>query len=458
VPTTMDGFEERYETQENVTMPIRGYSIKVARIFNDSIHESCVFNYIIDSEYEGKGIESVMININYDDLFDDKTGIYAIGDVLKEYQQGNENYFKKGTKWERACEFQYLNKKGVVEYTAKSGLSIFGYISRKHPQKSLKLSAKKKYGNKKFKHQFFQNGPQACKRLILRSAFSGWKGGIYQDCFVSEACKDLNFEVGCQKPVSVFMNGEYWGIHFLTEKIDRFYLQDHFKLNTDSVHIVRDNGRSDNGKADSYKAIKEFIKKNDLKIKSNYNHFCDEMDVDNMIDWYIAETFFQNEDWPCNNTKLWKQKSDTAKWRNFLVDMDATMISDTLNALNRFYNFTNLQFHNRRNRCSVIFQNLLRNVEFQEQFYNRYVAILNNEFSSIKLNSLFKKYQELFDRDNILELNQERWDYPDSGDFEDAEDTRSDWVVKRQAIALSQLKKFMKQVEVDAELPFVKYL
>ena len=42
-----------------------------------------------------------------------------------------------------------------------------------------------------------------------------------------------------------------------------------------------------------------------------------------LVDWIIVELFFQNTDWPCNNTFFWKKKKKSGEWRAVLIDMDA---------------------------------------------------------------------------------------------------------------------------------------
>lgn len=59
-----------------------------------------------------------------------------------------------------------------------------------------------------------------------------------QDYICSQAAIDLGLESGLSRPVVLYLNGEYWGIYFLQEKMDERYLEDHFNTNLNHCMIV----------------------------------------------------------------------------------------------------------------------------------------------------------------------------------------------------------------------------
>lgn len=447
--------EKVYPWKTGTHMPFQGLSLMVGRMENGIIKDAAVATYIIGDHLPDYEVETIFFNIDEDDLFDPKKGIYVVGDTSNGYVHGKENYFKNGDEWERPCNFQYLNKKGEIEYTTYAGLSVHGLISQNAPQKSLKIAARKRYGTKKFKHRFFEDGPDQYKRLVLRSAFSGWHNGIYKDCFASELCKNLDLEVGLQKPVIVFINGEYWGIHFLAEKIDRFHLNNSFDLDMDEINICRDNGGADHGSSQSYNDLMAFMMKNDLKTDANYQHFKKYMDLDNTIDWLVAETFLQNLDWPCNNTKLWKSDSSD-QWRNFLVDLDACFQPPHQNSLERLYYF-NDRFPDHRNKCNMMYQCLLRNADFRAQFKNRYFEVLESEFTTERLTNILERYISLFSGTDMVKDHEARWGYPPAETFTKWEADMRIWVKERPHYAEEHIHWLIRETGRMAEEKFIPY-
>lgn len=429
--------------EEIEQLPARGYSFRVSRVVNGTVKETAVFNYVLsDIEKEDRSVETVMLTTPSAGIMSSQTGIFAIGDTVQGYHLGNENFYQSGKGWERECEFQYFNKSGELQYCHTVGMSVFGNVSRYFPQKSMRITARKKLGEKRFRFNFFNDERIEPKRMILRTAHCGWKNGIYKDCLIGEVVRDLDLEVAKQKPVAVFINGEYWGIYFLGEKIDRPFIQARYKLKKKQISIVRDNGKADHGDSKLFKEIHNFGFKNDLRQEENYKYFCEQVDISSYIDWLITEIYFQNVDWPCNNTKMWKGKA-SSKWRSVLMDLDASIIEPEFNTIDRLFTFEKKDNPKFDNRCSFLFNNLMRNESFRKLFADRYRYLLKNVFSEEKLRPLLNKYSEMMQKEVMISWQNERWNHPDLGDFENFEDHFSNWIKVRPAFALGNLEAFL---------------
>ena len=46
---------------------------------------------------------------------------------------------------------------------------------------------------------------------------------------------------------------------------------------------------------------------NDLSRSENWNWIEERVDLENFIDYYCAQIYFANTDWPGNNIKYWKE-------------------------------------------------------------------------------------------------------------------------------------------------------
>ena len=81
----------------------------------------------------------------------------------------------------------------------------------------------------------------------------------------------------------VFINGEYWGIHNLREKISEHFLAQHHNVDPDSIDILESLGQVVQGDSLDYMSLYSFISNNDMLDESNYNYVKTQMDVDNFI-------------------------------------------------------------------------------------------------------------------------------------------------------------------------------
>ena len=98
----------------------------------------------------------VSITTDPDGLFNEKTGIYCLGDVYKEYDEENPdhpwngsipaNYNQRGREWEKECYVEYFDSEGNSLISQDCGIRIQGGWSRADYQKSFRLYARNDYG------------------------------------------------------------------------------------------------------------------------------------------------------------------------------------------------------------------------------------------------------------------------------------------------------------------------
>lgn len=438
--------------RENMEMPVNGLSINAAIFKKGKMVDLVNLNYIFGEDI-GQDINTMMINVDSSAFFGQDSGIYVVGN-----NPDKPHYLNKGKEWQRQCTINYFNKKGTLVHNSKCGIAVHGFLSRNWAQKSIKLIAKKKFGAKDFNYDFFDNGIKNEKKILLRSSFSGWRNGIYNEALNFSICENLNLEASKEKPVVVFINGEYWGLYFLSEKIDQNYIKKTFNVPKDKINIVADNGYANHGSPDDYRSLIEFVKQNDLKIDSNYKHFKAEFNVKNYIDWYCAQLFIQNQDWPCNNTEIWKKTGDDNKLRHILVDLDASFYKADMDPFKRIYNYTDAFRDSSFNRCNLFFRRLFRNEEFLLKFEKRFNELLETEFSAEKITDKYEKLSYLHDLEYAIPFTLKRWfNSKESGAYQRVEKDRGIWVKERPKTAKKQLDEFIKFAYQESKKPFEKF-
>jgi hypothetical protein len=106
------------------------------------------------------------------------------------------------------------------------------------------------------------------------------------------------------------------------------------------------------------------------------------MDINNFIDYYIAQIFFANTDWPGNNIKFWRPQITGSKWKWILYDTDFSF------GLVEWPTHNTLQFALEANGpgwpnppwSTFLFRSLMENQEFQIQFINHFCFYLSTRF------------------------------------------------------------------------------
>lgn len=389
---------------------VRYASFKNGRV-NSEIHTQSYF-IIEPNKYDLPIISLVTDSLN---LFNYDTGIYIPG---KYFDASNPewtgNFFKSGNSWERPVHIEYFDENGLLCMNQDAGFRIHGGKTRQAAQKSLRLYARDEYGTKYFNYKLLpQRDNEQYKRILLRTGMAAWFGNtIIADVFAHELVSNLNIEFQYYQPAIVFINGEYWGIHTIRDRIDERYIEYISGYDKDSIDLITGNATIISGSNTNYIALMEFIDNNDISTYENYKYIESKIDVDNYIDYQIAETFLGNSDWPSNNMKLWKPQNNLGKWRWIFYDIDAGFSHYSKNMLIHATEDDESITWPNSSESTLLFRKLLTNNEFQDRFISRYSDLLNNDFS--KDSMLFKLEHVKYLYDSEINRHSERWNSPSS--------------------------------------------
>ena len=389
---------------------------------------------------EGKyHVPVVSITTDSVHLFSDETGIYVMGN--------NTNFRKRGRDWERPANFEFFSKDGRLIHQQSIGIRANGNKGRAAPQKSLLLYARNSYGEERFKYAFFDNKKQSTfKRLILRSASSNdWKNTFFKNEFAQKASVNLDFEHPASIPVVAFVNGEYWGVHHLSERTDENYMSDYRGVDDNKIDFLSANAIVELGSNQDYLTLKEFILQNDLSDPSNYNYVSSQINISNFIDYNCAELFFSNTDWPNNNIKFWK-KQEQGKWEWIFYDCDECFNYEYYNLLGDFANLNNYR-EDFPEWSTFLMHHLLKNEQFKQDFRFRFDQLINTDFSSSSLLSQIKEMKNTYAP--LVNEHSLRWNAPLTlSDWNEAVGGLESFAAIRPSVVKQQLQEYF-------QLPFI---
>ncbi|HEX9974687.1 MAG TPA: CotH kinase family protein, partial [bacterium] len=123
---------------------------------------------------------------------------------------------------------------------------------------------------------------------------------------------------------------------------------------------------------------------------ASYDAIKTMMDVDNFLDYEIAQIYFDNTDWPGNNIKFWRPRTADGRWKWIVFDTDFGF------GLYNSENFRNntLAFATEPNGpdwpnppwSTFLLRKLLENPQFKNDFINRCSDHLNSTFLPSRVN------------------------------------------------------------------------
>ena len=374
-----------------------------AMVFQDTMPVSSIYSktYFVKNKtkYSFPVISIITDSLNF---FQEDSGIYIIGN--------NTNYSKRGRSWERLAHLEYFDIDGKSQLKQNIGIRIHGNWGRAFPQKSLRLYARSEYGSKKFNYQFFPNKEiSSFKRLIVRAASStDWKNTLFKNELAQQLTANLNLSHQASIPVIVFINGEYWGIHHLSERVDKYYLNEYYQVPKDSIDLLSNNGIVEQGNSSDFVDLIHYIETYSVIENHHYQYITELIDVTNFIDYNISHIFFANTDWPNNNIKFWKTQKN-GKWKWIMTDCDESMNYEHYNVLSDFVNA--MPYHQYFPQWSTfLLHNLLQNELFKRQFRSRFETLLLNNFSTTNILHEISLLKNTYNPEVIGHIN--RWGTP----------------------------------------------
>jgi len=380
-----------------------------AKVFADDLlaSKTVTNTYLIN---ENISLPVISVTTNPENLWDEEFGIYVLGDSAEpEFPYHGANFWQD---WEKPIHIEMYEPDGMQAFSIDAGVKIYGGWSRGFAQKSLAIYARDVYNFEKINYQIFPELPyDKFDNIVLRNGGQDWEYTMFRDAMMQYTLFGSELDILAYKPTVVFLNGEYWGIHNIREKINENYLAAHHGVDPGNLDILQLDGWDPiEGTTDHYFAMLDFLENNDLSIQANYEYVKTQMDVDNFIMYQVSEIYFDNTDWPGSNIKYWRERVPGGKWRWFLFDTDFGF-----GLYDEGYLHNTLEFAIEPNGpgwpnppwSTFLLRKLLENEEFTFNFINRYADLLNSNFISDSVVNLINNMKTKIEQDIPRHLT--RW-------------------------------------------------
>lgn len=358
------------------------------------------FVEISPADYPNCNIISLITDPN--NLFDPESGIYVTGNTFEDYIENEEphkhwrfweaNYRQQGSDWERDAVFHFFDTNGNLVLEENGGIRIRGGVSRGTLPRSLNLYARE-YPNASdtFDYPLFNN--DYIPETVSLSAGGNQLMTQFNDYMMTQRVRDRNFATMLFEPYVMFLDGEYWGYYWLTEKFDETYFKHYYNIDPDNCIIIKE-GELEAGRSSDlalYNNMEDYIISNDMSVPENYAKACEMIDIDSCLDYFSTMVYIaRDEDWPHANWAMWRTRipeespyGDT-KWRWILYDCNSTSMSsygdntdsDTLSVV----------------MGDPLFSALWENSSFREAFQVRILEIADTNFNAREMDVFIQKY------------------------------------------------------------------
>ena len=396
-----------------------------------------------------KDMKVVSLVTDPDNLFGYEQGIYVRGKTYDDYQQEQQqqqpggpgqgpggwqipgwggwggggfnmmnpweipaNYNQKGRDWERVASFEMFDSgESVVKQDV--GIRIKGAASRNSVQKSFTIYARQDYGKSDLEYDFFdgtatkaKNGKTIKKfdNIVIRNGGNDAGGFYFRDSVNQQLVSDRAFATQAMSECILFIDGEFWGIYQITEKVGDDYITSHYGIDKDDVALIK-NGDLEEGRDQDLEEWNQLLQ-GIANGSVSYEQFCEKVDIQSYMDYFVAEIYIANSDWPQNNVAVWRSNAvdpenpyADGKWRMFLFDTELGqgMYGTQQNSASADSFSRIRQNNNEHDYMSPAFTKLMSNKDFALAFSRTFMDIANYNFDTEKTTAevnKFTKYKE----------------------------------------------------------------
>ena len=382
--------------------------------------------YLFRSDGVNHALPVVTLVTDPDNLWNSKTGIYATGDKFDPdaasyadtlqsatyYQAKFATEEQVDTIWEKPAAFSLFDDNGKQVFTQNVGIRIAGSFGRGRAQKGFNVIARKEYGKGSMEYPFFQNRPYTeYKAVVLRAGAQDQNRSKIRDELASGLLEgtDINILYQAYRPTVLYLNGEYWGVYFMKEKRNRFFVAQHENTeNNVDLAIGKGFKQRSYGDNSDWVSLYEYATSHDLSSAEAYAYVSERMDVDSFRDYMIAEIYNGNTD--TYNFQYYRLKG--GKWKFIFYDFCWGFQSPGHETLAFRMGKTPSDV------CSAkLFAAMLQNKGWRDSFCRRFAELLNTAFAPERVSALIeelygyvepeiKREREKFNKDTFMGVKQ----------------------------------------------------
>ena len=276
-------------------------------------------------------------------------------DALHAYPEG------RGRDWERPISMEYIAPGGESQFNVNAGIRIHGHFSRLYsPKKSFRVYFRKVYdGPGKLDYPLFED-TEVTKfdKLVLRAGFndsfvgrdipgasktSYLQATYIRDQVVRNLHRDMGQPIAHGSWVLLYLNGQFWGLYNLTERIDDEFLQSYSDKDSAWDIISKTSGWDEEGRWFNHEEAKEgnyggwldnqnWVGSADFTNPGNIGQSEWRVDLENVFSYMFLQAYAQHaRGWPGNNWIVYQRVDPGAdingnerKWRMIVWDAEYT--------------------------------------------------------------------------------------------------------------------------------------
>ena len=232
-----------------------------------------------------------------------------------EGQSATGIYSNPRSRFERPCSIEYIRPDGIRGFQYDAKIEVHGNASRRAARMhkhSLRVTFTTEFGGPgRLEYPLFPESPvDQFNKLVLRACFTdswglvSWASNRYRpndsqyfrDVWMKESLRDMGQPSSYGNFVHLYVNGLYFGLHNLTERLEDDFWAEHLGGAKEDWEINKDLS----GGGNRWNQMMSLANGN-ITSARNYQRIQDYLDVVNFADYMLLHFYADSEDWPHHN-------------------------------------------------------------------------------------------------------------------------------------------------------------
>lgn len=400
-----------------------------ARVYAPGIlpSETVVQSYFIDRNHD---LPVFSIATDPDFLYDDEVGIYLDSDLPTRKL------------WDRPGSIEFFVNEDRA-FVKNIDYRLFGRGAIYFPQKSLAVFLRLTNGYDGLNYSLFPDSPvEHFQSFLLRSSSDDWRNTMFRDGMIhSLLVGNMDLEFQDYRPAVLYINGDYFGIHNIRDKLNESYLATHKGVDPEHVDLLFiDNDylppsvEVKAGTDQAYWTMYDFITKNDMRIAANFQKAAELIDLNNYQDYCAVQIIAGNRSW-LHNRRVWRPKTPDGKFRYMLFDLDYG------------YQFLEQNILQSLDSKDLVFENLMDNQEFRSGLIQKIALYAQTIFSESRVSQFIDSFSAAIESE--IPRHASRWgptftnNFKNQDEWEDRVDDMRDFNENRASRHESYIQNYL---------------
>lgn len=262
-------------------------------------------------------------------------------DAERLFDRGSGNYVNSrqtGRLWEREVSMELFGFAHGKDTQLNGGLRLAGNASRssnrlKH---NMRIAFRREYGDGTLSFPLFADSKVTTFNSIQLRGGNGdsWVNPGVRDRATylrDQWHRDVHIAMGgtsqVQRFAHLYINGMYWGVYHVFERIEDDYMEQHFG-GQEHDWDVRDHVAAFDGTEDAWtEAYAIADDPRGMADPVNYGRIQDHLDLPTFIDWLLVHFYSNSDDWDQNNVRMARMRTGSEGWKFFCWDQERTLLN-----------------------------------------------------------------------------------------------------------------------------------